>query len=114
MYKRQASEGVALSGQGFNEGKGKPFTSEDIRFTTKGNVLYAIILNVSGNSDINIKTLAKKSPVLQGRKIYKVSLLGSTNQLKWSQTETGLSTKVTGTGIVVLKIEGALSKGKTK
>lgn len=109
-----ASEGVALSAQGFNEGKGKPFTSEDIRFTTKGDVLYAIILNVSGNSDINIKSLAKKSPLLQGRKISKVSLLGSTNKLKWSQTGTGLITKVSGTGIVVLKIEGALSKVKNK
>lgn len=35
---------AALSAQGFNEGKGKPFTNEDVRFTVKGNVLYAVFL----------------------------------------------------------------------
>lgn len=34
----------ALTAQGFNEGKGKPFTNEDVRFTVKGNVLYAVFL----------------------------------------------------------------------
>lgn len=37
------SGGAALSAQGFNEGKGKSFTAEDIRFATKGGVLYAIM-----------------------------------------------------------------------
>src|SRR5688572_25333353 len=31
---------AALNAQGFNEGKGKPFTCEDIRFATKGDALY--------------------------------------------------------------------------
>jgi alpha-L-fucosidase len=35
---------AALSAQGFNEGKGKPFTNEDVRFTVKGNILYAVFL----------------------------------------------------------------------
>jgi alpha-L-fucosidase len=39
-----ASEGAVLSAQGFNEGKGKPFTAADVRFTIKGNVLYTIVL----------------------------------------------------------------------
>ncbi|WP_261387861.1 hypothetical protein [Chitinophaga pinensis] len=29
-------ETAALTAQGFNEGKGKPFSAEDIRFTRKG------------------------------------------------------------------------------
>ena len=31
-----ASAGAKLTAQGFNEGKGKPLTAEDIRFTQKG------------------------------------------------------------------------------
>jgi len=103
-----ASEGTALSAQGFNEGKGKAFTSEDIRFTTKGNILYAIILNVSDNKDITIKSLSKKMPLSKGHPITKVSVLGSTGKLTWSRTDSGLSLKVPSTGVVVLKIEGAI------
>ncbi len=37
-----ASEGTELSAQGFNEGKGKPFTAEDVRYVTSkdGRTLY--------------------------------------------------------------------------
>lgn len=47
-----------LSAQGFNEGKGKPFGPEDIRFTTKGDSLYAIVLGTPGDGKVNIKSLA--------------------------------------------------------
>ena len=40
-----------LTAQGFNEGKGKPFTAEDIRFTRKGNTLYAFLLGWPGEKD---------------------------------------------------------------
>lgn len=33
-----------INAQGFNEGRHKPYTSEDIRFVTKGDALYAHIL----------------------------------------------------------------------
>ena len=57
------AEGPALSGlsklegHGFNEGKGKPFTNEDIRFTTKGDILYAIVLGTPANNQVVIKSL---------------------------------------------------------
>ncbi len=35
------SAAAPINAQGFNEGKGKPFTAEDVRFTTKGDTLYA-------------------------------------------------------------------------
>ncbi len=43
-----ASEGVALSAQGFNEGKGKPFSAADVRYTVSkdGRTLYIIALGV--------------------------------------------------------------------
>ncbi len=50
---------AALSAQGFNEGKGKPFTSADIRFTIKGETLYATVLGWPENGKALIKSLAK-------------------------------------------------------
>jgi len=52
---------AALNAQGFNEGKGKPFTSEDIRFVTKGDVLYATGMDRPENGKMAIKSLAKNS-----------------------------------------------------
>lgn len=49
---------AALSAQGFNEGKGKPFTAEDIRFTKKENILYAVALGWPDNGKILIKSLS--------------------------------------------------------
>ena len=49
-----ASGGAALQAQGFNEGKGKPLTHEDIRFTQKGEVLYAFIMENDASVDIRI------------------------------------------------------------
>jgi alpha-L-fucosidase len=103
-----ASEGAALSAQGFNEGKGKPFTAEDIRFTTKDGTLYAIILAGPGDKDTHIKALAKNSPQLEGRRITGVSLLGHAGSIAWSQTDTDLTVKAPGDNVIVLKITGAL------
>jgi alpha-L-fucosidase len=50
-----------LSAQGFNEGKGKPFTFEDIRFATKGNALYATAMGWPQDGKLVIKSLAKNS-----------------------------------------------------
>jgi len=52
---------AALTAQGFNEGKGKPFTAEDIRFTAKGNTLYAIALGTPSANKILIKTLSAEN-----------------------------------------------------
>ncbi len=49
---------AALNAQGFNEGKGKPFTHEDIRFTTKGNTLYAIAMGWPESKQVLIKSIA--------------------------------------------------------
>src|SRR5687768_4553176 len=50
-----------LSGPGFNEGKGKSFTHEDIRFATKDNILYATAMDWPQDGKLVIKTLAKNS-----------------------------------------------------
>ncbi|UZO82291.1 alpha-L-fucosidase [Aquimarina sp. ERC-38] len=73
-----------------SEGKNKGFSSKDIRFTTKANKLYAIVLDWPEDGKVNIKTLAKNAEYLKDTKITDVKVLGSTDQIKWSQTDKGL------------------------
>ncbi len=66
----------------------KKFTSEDIRFTTKGDKLYAIALAWPANDTLTIRSLAKDS----GVSIKSVELLGDDGEggLAWSQQDDGL------------------------
>ena len=85
-----AQESAAkLSAQGFNEGKGKPFTAKDVRFVTKNNELYAFIMSVPTET-ITIKSLGLNSEYLDGNKVKTISLLGSNNKISYKQTETTL------------------------
>jgi len=83
-----ATVGSTLRAQGFNEGKGKPLTAEDIRFTLKGNTLYAIVLG-KPTTGVNIKSLGTSAKLLD-KTIKKVTLLGSKEKIKWQQTATAL------------------------
>ncbi len=104
-----ASGGAALSAQGFNEGKGKPFTAQDVRFTSKGNTLYAIVLGWPTNG-VSIKSLGKSAGLLDNP-IRKIELLDGgqkksrqpvehlatllmqhdcSEKLKWTQTDDAL------------------------
>ncbi len=83
-----ASAGAKLREQGFNEGKGKPFTAEDFRFTVKSNTLYAIELGWPTNG-ASIKSLGKSANLLDG-KIRRLELLGSREKIKWQQTDDAL------------------------
>jgi len=86
-----ASEGATLNGHGFNEGKGRPMTAADFRFTAKGSVIYAIELGWPTNA-VAIKALGK-SAGLPGQTISKIQLLGSNEKIKWSQTDDALTIK---------------------
>jgi alpha-L-fucosidase len=101
-----------LRAQGFNEGKGPPDTAADIRFTTKGGVLYAILLGWPADRTATVKTLGTASPQLAGRQITGVSLLGDPDAVTWSQDADGLHAQLPATApsdyAVVLKIQGAL------
>lgn len=81
-----AMEGVApLSGPGFNEGKNKPLTAEDIRFTTKAGIIYAIIMGWPETGNILIKNLKKDK-----HGIKKITLLGIKDRPTFKQTTVGL------------------------
>jgi alpha-L-fucosidase len=64
------------------------FGSKDIRFTTKDGVLYAFCLGVP-EGDIAIKSAGINSGLCD-RPVSKVTLLGSTNRVKWSQGKESL------------------------
>ncbi len=68
----------------------KGYVSEDVRFTQKGDVLYAIILDWDENREINIKSLAKQSRLLDNP-IKKISLLGNDKDLVWNQKDENLN-----------------------
>jgi alpha-L-fucosidase len=84
-----ASGGAKLSAQGFNEGRGKPFTARDVRFTQKGSALFAIVLGWPTNG-VSITSLGKSAKLLGQRSIKKIQLLGSREKLQWEQTDEAL------------------------
>jgi alpha-L-fucosidase len=70
---------------GFSENADKPFTAQDIRFTTKGDALYAITLAVP-QGEVKINSLG-----LAAGKIDSISLLGSDAKLDWKQDADALT-----------------------
>lgn len=87
-------EGTARSGGGmFSEGRTR-YTAQDIRFTIKGDTLYAFMLGWPGEQRAVIKSLATNSPQVEGRKIKDVSLLGYKGKLQWTQDEQGLTVQL--------------------
>ncbi|WP_460166805.1 alpha-L-fucosidase [Thermostilla marina] len=64
----------------------KNFTPQDIRFTTKGDTLYAIALAWPEDRKLVVRSLAKHAGVDVGS----VSLLGHDGPLVWTQTTDGL------------------------
>ena len=91
---KKCGEGPALDAaapiqaQGFNEGKGKPFTAQDVRFTVKDNALYAIVLGWPTNG-VSLTSLGKSAKLLDGS-VKKIQFLGSKEKIKWQQTDDAL------------------------
>ena len=71
------------------------FDHTDIRFTTKGDTLYAIALGWPSDRRMLIKSLAEGSPNYLDQ-IRRVELLGSKSQLKWTRTAQGLEMELSG------------------
>ncbi|GAA4290607.1 alpha-L-fucosidase [Aestuariibaculum suncheonense] len=80
---QQESAG-ALTAQGFNEGKGKPYTAADIRFAQKDKILYATVMDWPENGRAVIKSLGKSSPYYT-KKIRQISLVSTGEKLKFKQ-----------------------------
>jgi alpha-L-fucosidase len=105
---------VAPKGQFGGAQDVRPYTSEDVRFTTKGNALYAFVMAWPDSRNAAIRTLATDSPTIGSRKIKQVTLLGPAGKVQWSQDTQGLNVKLpstmspTGNHPIALKISGAV------
>ncbi|HUJ43100.1 MAG TPA: alpha-L-fucosidase [Opitutaceae bacterium] len=82
----------AATKEQFNENSRNALTAEDVRFTTKGAVLYAFFMGWP-DKEVVIAPLATTSPNLVGR-ISGVDLLGFPGKLQWAQNETGLTVQL--------------------
>jgi len=77
----------------FNEGKTR-FVPEDIRFTSKGNILYAFIMGLPEENNVVIRSLSSASPEMQGTQISGISLLGHNGSIIWTQDAEGLKVQL--------------------
>jgi alpha-L-fucosidase len=73
----------------FADEKRKPFTAEDVRFTTKDGRLYAIVLDWPPSGRVAIQSLSRKSPHWKGE-IASVELVGAKEAVKWTRDDAGL------------------------
>jgi len=64
------------------------YTASDIRFTVKGDALYAICLNWPGEQ-VTIESLNR----IEESKIKSIKMLGVDKELEWSLTKKGLTIK---------------------
>lgn len=80
----KVSHEVASSGVGTDG-------STDIRFTSKGDSVYAICL-AAADKELVVKSMGKKE--IAGRTIVAVKILGSEDEVKWQQDDAGLTLPV--------------------
>lgn len=80
-------------GGAFSEQKDASYTASDIRFTRKGQTLYAIALAWPDKGHILVKSLPKPAG-RGGGEVTEVSLLGHKGSIEWSQTAEGLRVRL--------------------
>ena len=79
-----------LREQGFNEGRNRPYTAEDIRFVQKGGKVYAFALAWPESGTLTIKSLATGAAHAPGQ-VERVELVGAPGALEHSRTADGLA-----------------------
>ena len=85
---KKYGEGDAVTTKGsFSDNQATEYTSRDIRFTTKDNDLYAIVLNWDADSFL-VTSLTEE--VIGDAKITGITLLGSDEAIRWEETDKGL------------------------
>jgi alpha-L-fucosidase len=78
-----------VTGGSFKDAEGGSFTAQDVRFTAKGDTLYAIVLAWPEERRVAIKSLGADS-AFSKTEIKKVALVGSKTKLKWNRGADGL------------------------
>ena len=78
-----------IKGGHFTEDPNKKMTARDIRFTVKGDALYAVLLDWPGRQAV-IKTLGRSACPVQGE-IESISLLGGPGKLAFTRDDDALT-----------------------
>lgn len=78
-----------LKGQGFNEGKHRAYTAEDIRFVVKEDIIYAHVMAWPENGEVLVKSLSAGNHWNDGM-VSCVELLGHDSPLEYNQQSNGL------------------------
>ena len=85
---KKFGEGNTESTKGsFTDNTATAYTAGDMRFTTKGNDFYVIVLNWD-DAGVLVKSLDKNA--IADAKIQNVQMLGSNEKIEWQQTDGGL------------------------
>jgi alpha-L-fucosidase len=95
IYGEGPSTEVSVGGGGFNEGKKPDLGSSDVRFTQKGNTIYAFVMGWPKDEFV-IRALGTSSPQLPP-KIAHVEMLGTSEKLNWTQAADALRVKLPST-----------------
>jgi alpha-L-fucosidase len=83
----QLEDSPPLTAQGFNEGKGKPFTADDIRYTQCDGVVYAFVM-ARPEGKVTLQSLAKNAGHFEGQ-IAKIEQIGH-GDIEWVALESGV------------------------
>jgi len=93
----------------FNEKNRKDLIAEDIRFTTKGDILYVLVMGIPEKKATVPLNAANTTTV---RKIANVELLGHSGNIQWTQDENALTIQMPEAApskfAVAFKLRGAL------
>jgi alpha-L-fucosidase len=92
IYGEGPSTRVKVETGNFNEDKQKDLTAEDVRFTAKGNTLYAFVMGAPEKA-VCICALGLGSPQAPD-KIGKVEILGAKSEVKWKQEDDALKVEL--------------------
>jgi alpha-L-fucosidase len=85
-------EGPTGIPKAFREHEQEAFTAQDVRYTQKGQALYATLMGWP-QGQVTLAALAEGGPVAAGQ-ISAVEMLGSREALTWSQSATGLTVQL--------------------
>jgi alpha-L-fucosidase len=89
-WKRHGEGSESGTAGSFTDNTATPYTARDVRFTTKGNTLYAIVLSCK-EPEALIRTLTADN--IGSAEIQSVSLLGSDAEIAWELRAEGLRLK---------------------
>ncbi|HEX8474523.1 MAG TPA: alpha-L-fucosidase [Pyrinomonadaceae bacterium] len=96
----------------FNENRRRELTAEDLRFTRKGQTLFAFFMGWPESGEITIAPLARRHVIQVAGEVSNVELLGFRGRLTWSRDEAGLKVRLpaerTGAHAFALRINGLM------